>query len=160
MDLTIREFIDKVNRQETITGWPPEAPPRPLRSFADLPDIPPQELERLNQPDEIADSLRLLGAAYQNEEYRHIRHFFRNNPDQLGDKRKLLLVLAYLQLFRDKLDMLERYAAPLVKELVASEPSEFALLYEWFQNLIQERPMPQAFYARSSGCKCSSSLSE
>jgi hypothetical protein len=153
MNVTIQELVGRLTSQEPIDDWPPEVPPRPLRSFADLPDIPPQELERLNQPDEVADPLRLLGAAYQNEEYRHVRHFFRNNPDQLGDEGKLLSVLAYLQLSRDKPNMLERYAAPLVKELVASEPSEFAPLYEWFQNFVQERPMPQAFQARSSGCK-------
>ena len=153
MNVTIQNLVDTLTRQERMDDWPPEEPPRPLRSFADLPDIPPQELERLSQPDEIADPLRLLGAAYQNKEYKPIRTFFRDNPDQLGNEGKLLFVLAYLQLFRDKPDMLERYAAPLVKQLVASEPSEFAPLYEWFQNFVQERPMPQAFQARSSGCK-------
>lgn len=153
MSVTIQELVDRLTSQEPMDDWPPEVPPRPLRSFADLPDIPSQELERLSQLDEVADPLRLLGEGYQNGEYKPIRMFFRDNPDQLGNEGTLLLVLAYLQLFRDKLDMLERHAAPLVKELVASEPSEFVPLYEWFQNFVQERSMPQAFYARSSGCK-------
>lgn len=151
MNVTIQDLVDRLTSQEPIDDWPPEVPPRPLRSFADLPDIPPQKLERLSQSDEIADQLRELGARYRNGEYNLIRIFFKGNPDRLADKGKLLRLLAYLQLFRDKPNKLERYATPLVRELVASEPSEFALLYEWFQNFIQERPMPPMFYARSSG---------
>jgi len=150
MNVIIQEIVNKLAAQEPIDGWPPEASVCPLLSFSDWPDIPPHEIERLSQSlsqlDEPADQLRLLGVCYQNGKYTLIHHFLKDNPDQLGYKGKLLLVLAYLQTFRDQPDKLEGWANSLVKELVASEPSEFANLYEWFQNFIQERPMPPAFY--------------
>jgi len=163
MSVTIEELIDRLNAQETIEDWPAAEQPRPLRSFSDLPDIAHEEPERLSRSGEQADRLRELGAHYRNREYNRVRNFFKENPDQLGNEGKLLSLLAYLQTFRDNpsiLTRLEQYAAPLVRELVASEPSEFGALYEWFQNFILERPMPSAFYARSAGCKYSNGPSE
>ena len=146
MNVTIQRLVDILTQQEPIADWPPEVSVRSLLSFSDLPDVPPHEVERLSQSDEPADQLRLLGVCYQNREYTLIRHFLKDNPDRLGYEGKLLLVLAYLQTFRNQPAKLEKWANSLVKELVASEPSEFANLYEWFQNFIQERPMPPAFY--------------
>ena len=150
MNMTIQQLVDMLTQQEPIADWPPETSVRSLLSFSGWPDVPPHEVERLSQAlslsDEPADQLRLLGVCYQNGEYTLIRHFLKDNPDQLGYKGKLLLALAYLQIFRDQPAKLERWATPLVKELVADKPSEFANLYEWFQNFIQGRSMPPAFY--------------
>jgi hypothetical protein len=158
MNVTIQKLIGTLARQERIDDWPPAEQPRQLRSFFDLPDIAHEEAERLSRSSEQADQLRELGARYRNREYNRVRNFFKDKPDQLGNEGKLLSLLAYLQIFRDNpsvLTRLEQYAAPLVRELVASEPSEFGALYEWFQNFIHGRPMPSAFCVRSSGCKCS-----
>ncbi len=148
MQGTIQQIVNALTQRKSIDGWPPEVPPRSLSLFSDLVDILPQDIERLIQSDTPDDQLRALGALYQSGEYQRIRAFFKSNPDRLGNEGKLLLVLTYLQLFRDKFDRLERFTAPMIKELTDSEPSEFSSLHEWFQNLIQERPMPPTFYAR------------
>jgi len=145
MNITIQQLVGMLTQQEHIPGWAPKASQRPLRSFSDLPTVAPQEIERLSRSDKASDQLRALGAWYASKEYSKIRALFKRNPDRLGNEGKLLLVLAYLQISRTQSEILERYAAPLVKEL-ANEPSEFGNLYEWFQNFIQERPMPPAFY--------------
>ena len=152
MNVTIQDLLDELLSQKSLGHWPPAVRPRALHSFADLSGVQPQELERLKQSDVVADKLRLLGVYYRQQAYSSICRFFRHKPDRLGDEGKLLLVLAFLQLDRDKPDRLERHVAPLLKELVASDPSEFAPLYEWFQDLIQERPMSSLFYTRSSAC--------
>jgi len=153
MRVTLQELIDTLERRKPIAGWPPEIPPRALRSFLDIPDLSMQEAEELSQSDSPADQLRALGAWYRHEEYKRIRTFFKGREDKLGNEGMLLLVLAYLRLLGDKPERLSTHAMPVVKTLVTEEPSEFGSLYEWFQNFILERPMPQRFYDQSAGCK-------
>lgn len=153
MRITVQELVDTLERQEPIDGWPPEMPPRVLRSFADLSDLSLEEAEELSQSDNPADKLRALGTWYRYEEYKRIRTFLRSRPDQLDNKGMLLLMLAYLKSLGDKPESLSRYVMPLVETLATEEPSEFGSLYEWFQNFILERPMPQRFYDQSAGCR-------
>jgi len=153
MRVTVQELVDTLERQESINGWPPEMPPRALRSLADLPDLSLEEAEELSQSDNPADQLRALGAWYRHEEYKRIRTFCKGREDRLGNEGMLLLVLAYLKLLGDKPELLSTYAMPLVKTLVTEEPSEFGSLYEWFQNFVLERSMPERFYDQSADCR-------
>lgn len=149
---TIRNLIRQVAQQEPLLEWSSTIRPRDLRSFADFPDISPEDIEKALASDAPEQQLRAIGALYKAGENKRIHDFFEKDTERLGNPGKLLLALAYLQRFAQNRISLDRLAMPLLKELLAQEPSEFGSLYDWIQDYIQERPLPQQFYEQSQGC--------
>ncbi|HOT90964.1 MAG TPA: hypothetical protein PLJ78_10980 [Anaerolineae bacterium] len=144
---------DILQKQQLLLEWSPTARPRELRTFADFPDLSPEDIEAALASDDQGQQLRAIGTLYKAGDYKRVRDFFKKDAGRLGNSGKLILVLAYLQLFAENRISLDRYALPLLKELLTQEPSEFGSLYDWVQDYIQERPMPQQFYEQSQECQ-------
>lgn len=150
---TIRALTASLRLQQVLPEWSSTPNARELRSFADFPDLSPEDIEAALVSDDQGQQLRAIGTLYKAGDYKRVRDFFKKDAGRLGNPGKLLLTLAYLQLFAENRISLDRYALPLLKELLAQEPSEFGSLYDWGQDYFQERPLPQQFYEQSQGCQ-------
>jgi hypothetical protein len=149
MHLETHELLEKLKRRERVEDWSPEEYLRPLRSFENLSLPSTEEQTRLLRSKNPQDQLGALAARYQSKELQSIRRFFSRDRERLGNKGKLLLLLAYLELFRGQSEQLFKYALPLADELARDESSGFGTLRDWLKIFLQGRDLPPEFHQRA-----------
>ncbi|MBN1922802.1 MAG: hypothetical protein JW892_16250 [Anaerolineae bacterium] len=151
----VRDLCALIERHRPLPEHDSAVRPRELCTFADAEflDRSSEEAKASLAVPDLEKRLLALGVLYRLGEYKPIRDFFGDDPDRLGNRGKLLLVLAYLRLFDGKHTSLSRFVLPIVKDLLSTEPSEFGTLYDWLLDYVQERPMSPRFYEKSIGCE-------
>lgn len=148
MDISIQSLWKTLETQGSITGWPPTVSRRPLQSFDSVPSLE-SDTEPTPEADAAASKLGKLSRLYQSKDFKKIVDQLRRKPpDRATYQERLFLLLAYLQIHKDKEENLEQFALKLAQGLAQSEPSEFGELYEWLQNWLRGYNMPRQFHDR------------